>query len=345
MLLGKKLDIINFLNYSENVPVIDVRSPAEYLSGHIPGATNIPLFNDREREAVGIKYKLEGRVSAIIEGLKLTGPAMHTKLEDALNAAKGGSLLVHCWRGGMRSETMSWLFTLGDIENNILEGGYKAYRNYILQNLSERRKVIILGGLTGSSKTHILGNLKNNNNQVVDLEGLANHKGSAFGSLGQMPQPSTEHFANLLFEKLIKMNNNMPVWMEDESRNIGTVFLPEKFYSNMQGAPTIVLIMDIKTRLPRLIKEYSSYPPEALKGSIMKISKRLGGDNTRDALAAVDAGDFEKAIEIALNYYDKTYMFGIKRKQTNKVFYIQTDTDDIEINSSKVLDLADKITW
>jgi tRNA 2-selenouridine synthase len=103
--------------------------------------------------------------------------------------------------------------------------------------------------------------------------------------------------------------------------------------------------MDIKTRLPRLIKEYSSYPPEALKGSIMKISKRLGGDNTRDALAAVDAGDFEKAIEIALNYYDKTYMFGIKRKQTNKVFYIQTDTDDIEINSSKVLDLADKITW
>jgi tRNA 2-selenouridine synthase len=345
MLSGNKFDIVNFLKQSENLPVIDVRSPLEYLAGHIPGAINIPLFNDLEREAVGIKYKNEGRTSAIVEGLKLVGPSMSSRLESALNVAKGGPLLVHCWRGGMRSEAMAWLFALGDIDTGVLEGGYKSYRNYILQRLSEKRKLIVLGGLTGSSKTHILRNFMKRSTQVVDLEGLANHKGSAFGSLGQFTQPSTEQFANLLFEKWDKTDKNYPLWIEDESRNIGTVFLPEKLYSNMQEAPTIVLIMDVKTRLPRLIREYTNFPQEDLKGSIMKIRKRLGEANTNDALRAVDDGDFEKAIEITLNYYDKAYLFGIKRKHSNNIFYIKTDTDDIEINSAKILDVADKITW
>ena len=110
----------------------------------------------------------------------------------------------------MRSEAMAWLFSLGDIETEVLEGGYKSYRHYILEKLSERRKMIVLGGMTGSSKTHILRYLKNYGQQVIDLEGLANHKGSAFGSLGQPPQPSTEQFANILYNEWKKINLKLP---------------------------------------------------------------------------------------------------------------------------------------
>ncbi len=341
----EKIDISRFLDLAEKIPVVDVRSPSEFSSGHIPGAFNIPLFDDKERETVGIKYKKEGRSKAIIKGIELAGPNMHLKLHEAIKIAKDGKLLAHCWRGGMRSETMGWLFSLGDIDTEILERGYKAYRNYILTALSEKRKTIILGGMTGSSKTLILRHLKKRGQQVIDLEELANHKGSAFGALGQPPQPSSEHFANLLFNEWKQINKNLPVWIEDESRNIGSVFMPDDFYNNLQDSPTIILLMKIKERLPRLMEEYSTYPPELLKESIMKISKRLGGDNTKDALDAVDKGDLAKAVEIVLKYYDKAYLYGIKRKNRKNLISVETETDDIEINAGLVLNAATKIAW
>jgi tRNA 2-selenouridine synthase len=339
----KKIDVEEFLKLAEYIPVIDVRSPLEFITGHIPGAINIPLFNDQERISVGTKYKKEGRIPAIIEGLKLTGPEMSSKLEQALNKATDGKLLVHCWRGGMRSEAMSWLFSMGDIETRVLEGGYKSYRHHILESLSRKKKLIVLGGMTGSSKTHILRFLSAHGQQVIDLEGLANHKGSAFGSLGQLPQPSTEQFANNLFNEWNKLSNNIPIWLEDESRNIGTVFIPDSFYLNMQDSATIILKMDIKTRLPRLLGEYSTYPAESLKSSIYKISKRLGGDNTREAIEAVDTGDFNRAIEISLNYYDKAYLFGLKKKKPENIIYVETGSDDIETNAMKILAAAGSI--
>jgi tRNA 2-selenouridine synthase SelU len=262
----KKIEAEEFLKLAESFPVIDVRSPKEYITGHIPGAVNIPIFDDNERIVVGTKYKKEGRIPAIIEGLKLTGPSMSSKLELALKSAGNGKLLVHCWRGGMRSEAMAWLFSLGGIETEVLEGGYKSYRNYILNSLSEQRK-------------------------------------------------------------------------------IGTVFIPDSFYLNMQNTWTIVLMMDVRTRLPRLMEEYSTYPAESLKTAILKISKRLGGDNTRDALKAVEDGNIARAIEITLCYYDKAYMFGLKKKSNRNLIYVETDSDDIEINALKILDAAQKIVW
>src|SRR5450759_5343857 len=285
-MIPQKINVIRFLELSGITPIADVRSPSEFNSGHIPGAINIPLFDDKERAAVGTKFKKEGRLPAILEGLKYTGPEMSSKLENALKIAKNGKLLVHCWRGGMRSEAMAWLFSLADIETEVLDGGYKSYRHHILESLSVKRKMIVLGGMTGSSKTHILKYLKTTGQQVVDLEGLANHKDSAFGSLGQPPQPFTEQFANILFNEWKQINKNLPFWVEDESRNIGSVFMPDLFYLNMQDTPAIILMMDVRTRLPRLMEEYSTYPSESLKASIMKISKRLGGDNTRDAINA-----------------------------------------------------------
>ena len=339
------VDIIRFLELSETIPVADVRSPSEYGSGHIPGAINIPLFDDKERAAVGTKYKKEGRLPAILEGLKHSGPVLKSKLVQALSIAQNNQLLVHCWRGGMRSEAMAWLFSLGDIEVKVLEGGYKSYRKHILRCLDEKRKVIVLGGMTGSSKTHIIRHLKSIGQQVIDLENLANHKGSAFGALGQQSQPSTEHFANILYIECKKLNKDLPLWIEDESRNIGSVFMPDRFYLNMQDTPAIILVMDIKTRLPRLMEEYSAFPKESLKASVLKISKRLGGDMTTDAIEAIEKGDFAKAIEIVLRYYDKAYLFGLKKKESEKIIYVNTDTDDIEVNSLKVLDAAGNIKW
>jgi tRNA 2-selenouridine synthase len=336
---SEKTDIIRFLKLAENIPVIDVRSPLEFEAGHIPGAFNIPLFDNAERAIVGTKYQKEGRIPAIIEGLKLSGTSMYYKLEQALQKADKGKLLVHCWRGGMRSEAMAWLFSLGGVETKVLEGGYRAYRHHVLSTLSGKRKIIILGGMTGSGKTQILSILKNRGQQVIDLEGLANHKGSAFGSLGQLPQPSTEQFVNDLFTRWHNLQDPH-VWIEDESRNIGTVFLPESFYLNMQEAVTIVLIMDIKTRLPRLMEEYSNYPADLLKTSVNKISKRLGGDRTKDAIAAIDSGNIAKAIEISLHYYDKAYQFSLKKKNPKNMIFVDTGTDDIGVNATKVLEAA-----
>jgi tRNA 2-selenouridine synthase len=339
----KKLNVSDFLKLALDNPVVDVRSPSEFLTGHIPGAINIPLFDDRERAAVGIKFKNEGRYNAIIHGLELTGPQMAGKLESALSVAKDGKLLVHCWRGGMRSEAMAWLFSLADIETEILEGGYKSYRHHVLDSLGLKRKYIILGGLTGSGKTEILKVMKSQGHQVIDLEGIACHKGSAFGSLGQLPQPSSEHFANLLFSELGKTDKDNIIWLEDESKSIGSVFLPDQFYHNMQDSPVIALIMDVKTRMPRLLREYSEYPPEKLLASVRKISKRLGGDNTNESVVSIGSGNFARAIEITLNYYDKAYMYGLKRRAGRNISYLETGTDDIAINSRKILEEADKI--
>jgi tRNA 2-selenouridine synthase len=200
--------------------------------------------------------------------------------------------------------------------------------------------MIVLGGMTGSSKTKILKILKSTGQQVLDLENLANHKGSAFGALGQMPQPTTEQFANILFDNWKSLNPEVPYWVEDESRNIGSVFMPDPFYLNMQDSPAIILVMDIRIRLPRLMEEYSTYPPESLKTALLKISKRLGGDKTKDALDAIDKSEFAKAIEIVLYYYDKAYLFGLNKKNSKNIIYVNTDTDDIETNTGKVLEAA-----
>lgn len=342
---SEKIGAERFLQLTEKIPVCDVRSPSEFNAGHIPGSTNIPIFSDKEREIVGVRYKKDGRIPAIKEGLDLAGPLMSQKLDQAIKLASENKLLVHCWRGGMRSEAMAWLFSMAGINVHVLEGGYKSYRHFIREKLSEKRKMIVLGGLTGSSKTHLLNHLKGLGQQVIDMEGLANHKGSAFGSLGQLPQPSTEQFANLLYDEWKRSDPETPVWLEDESRNIGTVFMPEALFENMQKAPAIIIMMDVKTRLPRLVGEYSKYPKESLITSILKISKRLGGDNTRDAISAVEAGDFAKAIEITLLYYDRAYMFGLGKKNSENKIIVETGTDNIEENADRLLEEAEKIKW
>lgn len=339
----KRIPPDEFLRLRSHITVVDVRSPGEYASGHIPGAVNIPLFDDMQRAEVGTLYKKEGSEKAVLRGIDLAAPQMSAKLVRALELAADKQLLVHCWRGGMRSEAMAWLFSTGGIKPLVLGGGYKAYRNHILADLGRRRKYIILGGLTGSGKTGILKYMMSAGQQVTDLEGLASHRGSAFGALGQPPQPTTEHFANLLFDDLSGRSDDTHIWLEDESRNIGTVFMPDNFFEQMQAAPVVALMMSIETRMPRLLQEYTLFPAEQIEASVIRISKRLGGDRTREALESIRRGDYPTAIRITLEYYDRSYNYGLSKRPAGQVVYVETDTDDVEVNAARVTEAALRI--
>jgi tRNA 2-selenouridine synthase len=339
----RKIPADEFLRLRPGIPVVDVRSPGEYAAGHIPGAVNIPLFDDAGRAEVGTIYKKEGSEKAVLRGIDIAAPQMSAKLVRALELATDRELLVHCWRGGMRSEAMAWLFATGGIRPLLLEGGYKAYRNHILAALGKNRRFIILGGLTGSGKTGILKHMMTTGHQVTDLEGLASHRGSAFGALGQPPQPSSEQFANMLFDDLSGKDENTHTWLEDESRNIGTVFMPDNFFERMQAAPVVALMMSIETRMPRLLEEYTMFPADQIEASVMRISKRLGGDRTREAVEALRRGDYPTAIRITLEYYDKSYNYGLSRRPAGQVIYVETDTDDVAVNAARVTEAASGI--
>lgn len=295
-----------FLGRAKSLPIIDVRSPGEYDKAHIPGAFNLPLFNDEERAVVGTYYKQRGRVPAVQKGLEFVGPKLKefTKFVLKLDSPE---VLVHCWRGGMRSSAMAWLLETVDIKCTLLRGGYKAYRNFVLDSLAKDYRFILLGGCTGSGKTELIDLLIKAGEQAIDLEGLANHKGSAFGAIGQEPQPSSEYFENKLSEELLKLDPTKPIWLEDESRNIGKVNIPQAFWDNMRTSPLVVVDIPHEVRLERLLRDYAVFPAEKLAESIKKIEKRLGYDKCKFALDACLAGDTRTAASICLEYYDKAY--------------------------------------
>jgi tRNA 2-selenouridine synthase len=179
-----------FLRLTEKIPFVDVRTPSEFSKGHIPGAINIPLFSDEERSVVGTVYKREGEREAVLKGLSFVGPKMTAMLDRGIDLAGNKRQLgVYCWRGGRRSASMAWLFSQGDIKCSLLAGGYKNYRTHVLDEFGKERNIIIVGGMTGSGKTEILKEIDLMGEQVIDLEGIANHRGSAFGAIGRPPQP------------------------------------------------------------------------------------------------------------------------------------------------------------
>lgn len=324
---------------STNIAIVDVRTPAEHEKGHIPGSINIPLFSDNQRAAVGTLYKRKGSTEAILKGLDYVGPDMSSLLKKGLDlAGEPKKLLVHCWRGGMRSASMAWLFSLGGIECFVLEGGYKSFRTHALTRISELKNTIIIGGLTGSGKTEILHNLRIRGEQVIDLEKLANHRGSAFGAIGMPPQPTSEQFSNILYNELRKLDFTRRIFLEDESLNIGSVFMPEELYSIIRNSPVVAVMCDADNRMPRLLKDYGTMPREKLKESINRIRKRLGGKNADDALVAIDSGNIADAIKIILAYYDKSYWFGLQKRGKEKVIMIDVDSQNISSAADKVLD-------
>jgi len=271
----------------EEVPILDVRSPGEFSHGHITGAINLPLFDDAERAEIGTLYKQESREAAIERGLAIVGPKMAGFVQQAKALTEGRHLRIHCWRGGMRSESMAWLMQTAGFTVSTLEGGYKAYRRHILAQLGRPFQLLILGGKTGSGKTDILKALARLGEQVIDLEGLAHHKGSAFGALGQPPQPSSEMFDNQLFDVLSSLDSSQRIWVEDESHNIGKVHISQPFWQQMKCAPVIAIEVPQGARVDRLVREYADAPDEQLAESLLRIKKRLGGQHLQAAMEAL----------------------------------------------------------
>jgi tRNA 2-selenouridine synthase len=331
-----KVNIEFFLNHRDNAPLVDVRSPAEYAHAHIPEAINIPLFNNEERAIVGTLYKKSGKETSILKGLEIVGPKLASFVKKARDLAPGKKIFIHCWRGGMRSESMAWLFETSGIQSTIIEGGYKAYRQYLKNAFDQPAIFLILGGMTGSGKTYILRNLKMLGEQVIDLEGLANHKGSAFGGIAQDQQPSTEQFENNLFEEWNKLNFKKPVWLEDESKAIGKVHIPDEIFTKMRESKVIELKRSKAQRVEILKNDYATLDPEELKQSVLRISKRLGGLKTREIIEAIEHKNFGEAIGMVLDYYDKTYVKGLESRNPFTVFPVYLQDNDLKENAKTV---------
>ena len=338
----QKVVIQEFLNLAERFPVVDVRSPGEFEKGHIPGACNIPLFDDVERAKIGTVYKKVNQDKALMEGLDIAGRKMKDYVTKARKIAYDDRLLIYCWRGGRRSESLAWLFDFSGMETIVLSGGYKSYRRYIRRQFSEKAKMVILGGMTGTGKSEILKELKDAGEQVIDLEGLARHKGSAFGGFGEKEQPTNEQFENNLYTQWRHLNLNEPVWVEDESHSVGKIFIPDPLFLQMREAPVIVINFDQKYRLERLVKEYAGYDKEDLKHTVLKIKKRLGPVDSNLAIQAIEKENYHDAAALILHYYDKAYRFGQSKRNAETLYPLFLEVDDPKKNAGIIMDFARK---
>lgn len=315
----EKIHIEQFLELAKQHPVLDVRSPGEYKHAHIPGACSLPLFTDEERKIVGTAYKQENREQAIKLGLDFFGVKMRKMVEEVEQLSSNSkTVLVHCWRGGMRSAGVAWLLDLYGFKVFTLAGGYKKYRNYVLDTFRLPFQFNILGGYTGSGKTELLKALKERGEKVIDLEGIANHKGSAFGNIGMPPQPGQEMFENLLSKELRKSlvsQPESPVWLEDESQRIGLVNIPGELWKTMRQSPVYFLDIPFEERLKHIVQEYGQLDPEKLADAIGRISQKLGNLNAKTAILLLNEGKITESFDILLKYYDKHYFKSLHNRE------------------------------
>ncbi|MBE9158454.1 tRNA 2-selenouridine(34) synthase MnmH [Nodosilinea sp. LEGE 06152] len=306
------LNIDDFLQGSG--PILDVRSLGEYEQGHIPGAVSFPLFTDDERAQVGTCYKQVGREAAVELGFDIAGPKCGEFIRAAKALAPDRHIRVHCWRGGMRSGGMGWILELAGFTVHTLIGGYKAHRRWVRDTLASPKKIVILGGMTGSGKTLILQELAALGEPVLDLEALANHRGSSFGALLLPPQPSTEHYENLLAEQWAKLPSHRPIWLEAESRRVGTCRIPNELFAQMEAAPAVEVVRSLDERLDLLVEIYGEAAEADLVEATERIRKRLGGDRTQAAIQHIQSGNLRAACAIILDYYDRAYRHDLKRR-------------------------------
>ncbi len=297
-----------FLEEARSTPVFDVRAPAEFAKGHIPGAHTLPLFTDEERALVGTLYHREGRDEAVRRGLDLVGP----KLRDLVDRAEqvtgpGRRALVHCWRGGMRSAGVAWLLGTAGFDVAVLDGGYKSFRRHCNDLFSSASTIRIVGGRTGAGKTEVLARLAERGESVLDLEAIAHHKGSVFGAIDEPPQPEQQQFENDTAFAFRDLDRSRTVWIEHESRQIGQVFVPEALWKRMRKAPIHVLDVPEPVRAERLAALYGGASRETLAQAFRAIRSRLGDERSRTAVAAVHEGDLLSACRISLAYYDRAY--------------------------------------
>lgn len=331
------LDVDSFVARSRTQPVLDVRTPTEFTDGHVPGACNIPLFSDAERATVGTTYADAGRRAAMVKALDAVGPKLRALVETVDGMTRSRDVLMYCWRGGMRSESLAWLLSFFDYQVRRLQGGYKAFRHFVRDSFALSRPIRVLGGLTGSGKTEVLHALQARGAQVVDLEAIARHRGSVFGGFGQPRQPSQQQFENELAMQWRALDPHRPVWLEDESRRIGNVGIPDALFDQLQTAETLVLDVPDEARLDRLTTLYGTFAAADLHDALDYIRKRLGGLRTQQAHAALATGHLRRACSIMLSYYDDAYRHGLNQRADGRVHVLRTDASDPGVIADRVL--------
>lgn len=332
------LDINKFLELGAGGLIVDVRAPLEFAKGHISGAINIPLFDNAERAEIGTLYKQTGKDAAVTRGLEIVSPKLILFVNQVKALAPARKVFVYCARGGMRSNSFAWLMDTAGLQAYVLAGGYKKYRNHVLDFFSRDRKLIVLGGMTGSGKTDVLKRLKELAYQVIDLEKLANHKGSAFGTINEPRQNPQQIFENNLFHELNALDSSLPILVEDESMTIGYNKIPISFWRQMKQAPIIKLDIPFELRVKKLVEDYGTTDTDALKQAVLKIQEKLGGQKTRLCLQRLDERKLDEVAALTLAYYDKTYTYTYAQKTTQTILNLALDSLDLEENTKQVCD-------
>ena len=338
----KKITISEFFQLRNNHVVLDVRSPSEYAHAHILGAISFPLFSDEERKVVGTAYKQESREQAIKLGLDYFGVKMRSVVEAAEELVVDGNkrVVVHCWRGGMRSAAIAWLLDLYGFDVSLIVGGYKSYRRWANNQFEQPYPFYILSGYTGSGKTLVLEELKKRAYEAIDLEGLAKHRGSSFGGMEE-PQPSQEMFENLLAESLAELRtDDNAVWVEDESQRIGNLNIPPKLWQTMRSSPIFLLDVPFEERLKHIVEEYGVIDKDELINATIRIQKRLGGLETKTCIVHLQNGNIIDGFRILLKYYDKHYLKAFNKRDLREEDISRVVCEEVEAenNTKKLLE-------
>lgn len=334
---AESLEFEDFIELSKQLPLVDVRSPVEFNKGHIPGAINIPLFEDHEREAIGKLYKLKGKEEAVMRGIEIVSPKLAGFIHSVKKLNNSNKVLIYCFRGGMRSNSFAWLMNTAGLQTKVLKGGYKNYRNKMLSGLETSFNLILLGGETGSGKTEVLKELKNQGEQVIDLEFLAHHKGSAFGFINESKQPSQQQFENELIHEFKSMNPQKRIWLEDEAFKIGNVALPQLLWLKMKKSIIVKIEVPFEIRVQRLVQDYGNVSKEILERPLKAIGKKLGGQHLKTALEHLSKGEFAEVASIALNYYDEAYRYNHQEKATDKLIHVACENGNAKENAERIL--------
>jgi tRNA 2-selenouridine synthase len=294
--------------------IIDVRSPLEYEEDHIIGSINCPVLYDQERIIVGTIYKKESTFRAKIIGSSLTARNIAKHIEEKFINQKGSwQPLIYCWRGGQRSKAFSLILSEVGWRTFQLEGGYKKYRNEVINFLNKvgsKLKIILISGKTGSAKTKILQNIKLQGGQILDLENLANHKGSLLGKIPDLKQPSQKLFESKLYHQIKQLDLRRNVYIEAESSKIGNIHIPKTLWAKMIVSPRIEIKADIELRSSFLLKDYKYMceNPELIKPIIYGLKNRLSKKLINDWMELITKKLWLDLTKSFLeNHYDPSY--------------------------------------
>ncbi|NCI47194.1 tRNA 2-selenouridine(34) synthase MnmH [Sediminibacterium soli] len=324
----RKVTIEELLTAYPAIPCVDVRAPSEFEQGHIPGACSLPIFSNEERAQVGTTYKQQGHDAAVLLGFDITGPKWSGFIRQALDYAPDKKIAIHCWRGGMRSGAMAWALDFYGFEVLVVTGGYKTYRNWVLSQFEKTYALQLIGGMTGSGKTTLLHALADKEEQVIDLEELAQHKGSTYGTMNRLVQPTQEQFENNLAARLSGFDRERRIWMEDESSMIGRCLIPRPIWKQMREAALINITIPFEQRVQALVQEYGCLDKTFLAECTQRIWKRLGPEQTQQAVTAIQEDRMSDFVKEVLGYYDKTYTTGLNRRLPGTTLSADfTDTD------------------